>query len=263
MRKTIRAMCRAGPRGILGAPVRFKSACGSAPMHRPHDGTGRCGDRDQDRNDALAGERWRAAIVGEDKGFARIFSPEPLDFGRLFLRSRQYEVGRSGNARVSDQAKSAIRVRICAKAVSMNDLHRRAEHKQQQTDNSEKLFSEELELGLDRDSDIRFWTSGKKMGRKYLTLDGILPDFVTTGQPMPRAFTPAQSRLTGTCNDRSLGCIRSAHWPDYLPDGLQPFHRNFGAAILRNAATATFCQRLTAQSRSVLSPECRCGSSRV
>ena len=117
-------------------------------MHRPHDGTGRCGDRDEDRNDALAGERWRAAIVGEDKGFARIFSPEPLDFGRLFLRSRQYEVGRSGNARVSDQAKSAIRVRICAKAVSMNDLHRRAEHKQQQTDNSEKLFSEELRARL-------------------------------------------------------------------------------------------------------------------
>jgi len=135
------------PRGssghFSGAPIYFKSACEYAPMHRPHDGTGRHDDRDEDRNDALAGERRRAAIVGEDKGFARIFRSERLNFGSLFLRGRQYEGGDGGNARECDHAKSAIRMRFRAKAVSVNDLYCRAESDQQQTNNSEKLFSEE------------------------------------------------------------------------------------------------------------------------
>ena len=112
-------------------------------MHRPHDGTGRYDDRDEDRNDTLAGERWRAAIVGEDKRFARIFRSNGLNFGGLLLRSGQYEGDGGGNARVSDHAKSAIRMRLSARAVSVNDLYCRAERDQQQTNNSEKLFSEE------------------------------------------------------------------------------------------------------------------------
>ena len=115
-----------------------------ASIYRPDKvEVGRCTELIKGGKDALAGERWRAAIVGEDKGFARIFRSERLNYGPLFLRSRQYEVCRSGDASVSDQAKSAIRMRICSKAVSVNDLYCRAERNQQQTNNSEKLFSEE------------------------------------------------------------------------------------------------------------------------
>lgn len=118
-------------------------------MYRPDKvEVGRCTELVKGGNDALAGERWRAAIVGEDKGFARIFRSERLNFGRFFLRSRQYEGGRGSNACMSDKAKCAIRMRICAKAVSVNDLHCRAERNKQQTNNSEELFSEEPEARL-------------------------------------------------------------------------------------------------------------------
>lgn len=75
--------------------------------------------------------------------------PLHFNFGRLPLqRSRQYKVRSSCNPRVSDQAKSAIWMRICVQAVCVDDLYCRAQRDHQQADNSDKLLAEEPEVRI-------------------------------------------------------------------------------------------------------------------
>jgi len=72
-----------------------------------------------------------------------------LNFGHLLLRSRQHEVGRDRNARMRDQAKGAIGMRIRGGAVCMNDLYCREESDKQQTNESENPLSEVPGAGVE------------------------------------------------------------------------------------------------------------------
>jgi hypothetical protein len=78
---------------------------------------------DEGGKDALAGDRRRPAIEREHKSFARDLGSYEWNFGSLFLGSGQYEGESNRDTRVSDQTKSAVRMRIGGEAVCMNDLY--------------------------------------------------------------------------------------------------------------------------------------------
>jgi hypothetical protein len=106
-----------------------------------------------------------------------------LNFGCPFLRSRQYEGDSDRETRMSDHAKSAVRMRIRGEAVCMNDLYCRQESDQQQADNSENPVSEEYGARLGSRLGHQILNLELKKEQKSTTLDEMLTNFVIKGQP--------------------------------------------------------------------------------
>jgi hypothetical protein len=79
-----------------------------------------------------------SAIEGEDERFANALYTQRLDRGSVPFKNGQNNVGRRRDSCVSNEAKCAVRVRVSAQIVRVNQLDGCTKHDQERTKAPEK-----------------------------------------------------------------------------------------------------------------------------